>query len=479
MNFINKSDKPSLMLSLAPIILLLASLVTLIAVVGASSVQDYSYIILLAASAVAIILSLCFTRKTTGDIVAGIKRSSSQILSTVPILVFIGTLSATWMLSGVVPTFISYGLHFLNPTLFLVTCCVTCAVISVVTGSSWTTVATIGVAFMGIGEVMGYSQAWIAGAIISGAYFGDKVSPLSDTTVLASSSGGVELFTHIRFLMLTTIPALVVALIVYLLVGFSTDVISAGGAEAMSADLESTFNITPWLMLIPAVTVVMIGLRMSTWLTLVVGSLAGLLGVYVFQPQIVSQIADNGFAAAMNILLTETSLVTGNELLDSLVSTGGVAGMLPTVWLVLSAMVFGGVLIGTGMLRSIGDAFTHRLHSSRNVVGATVGSGLFLNACTGDQYLSIIICGNIYRDVYSRCSLKPQVLTRALEDSVSVTSVLIPWNSCGITQSTVLGVATLAYLPCCIFNLMSPLMSLMMAWVGWRVRTLVPEKVAA
>lgn len=153
--------------------------------------------------------------------------------------------------------------------------------------------------------------------------------------------------------------------------------------------------------------------------------------------------------------------------------------MLPTVWLVLSAMVFGGVLIGTGMLRSIGDAFTHRLHSSRNVVGATVGSGLFLNACTGDQYLSIIICGNIYRDVYSRCSLKPQVLTRAIEDSVSVTSVLIPWNSCGITQSTVLGVATLAYLPCCIFNLMSPLMSLMMAWVGWRVRALVPEKVAA
>lgn len=465
-----KSSQPSLWVSLTPIILLLCALITLIAIVGASAVQDYSYIILLGASAVALALALTTTRVTGRDILSGIRQSASQILPTVPILLLIGTLSATWMLSGVVPMLISSGLHLLNPRLFLLTCCVICAVVSVVTGSSWTTIATIGVAFMGIGEVMGYSAAWIAGAIISGAYFGDKVSPLSDTTVLASSAGGVDLFTHIRFLMLTSIPALTISLVVFLVVGMTTDVITASGSEAMSQALESTFNVTPWLLAVPLLTVVMIILRVSTWITLAVGSVAGLVAVFVFQPAIVAEIADNGVEAALSLLLTEQAISTGNELLDSLVSTGGVEGMLPTVELVLSAMVFGGVLIGTGMLRSIGGMITSRLQSPGNVVGATVGSGLFLNACAGDQYLSLIMGGNLYRDVYRDANLKPQVLTRALEDSVSVTSVLIPWNSCGITQSTVLGVATLTYLPCCIFNLMSPLMSLAMAWVGWRIK---------
>jgi len=464
---------PSLAVSVIPIALLLLSLVAVIATLGASAVQDYSCYILCAAALVAMLLAWATTKRTRRCLIPGILKSARQIMPAIPILVFIGTLSATWMLSGVVPLLIDYGLRLLNPSAFLFLACLTCSVISVVTGSSWTTIATIGVALMGVGSVMGYHPGWVAGAIISGAYFGDKVSPLSDTTVLAASTCGVPLFTHIRFLMLTSAPAMLLALAVYLAAGYFTDLSDAGHSSEITAALEATFNLSPWVLIIPLITLVMIATRRGTSLTLAVGSLAGLAGIWIFQPGIVAGLGGDGFpnsvTAALKVLCTSTSTSTGSDILDPLVSTGGIEGMLPTIYLVLSAMLFGGVMIGTGMLGVITHSITSRLRRAGSLVGTTVGSGLFLNGCTGDQYLSIIIGGNIFKNTYRRCGMKPQLLSRTLEDSISVTSVLIPWNSCGVTQSTVLGVATLVYLPFCLFNILSPVMTMVMAWTGWRL----------
>lgn len=436
--------------------------------------QDYSYYILGGAAAVSLTLGLIFT-SCRRSILPGIAKSARQILPAIPILIFIGTLSATWMLSGVVPALIDYGLELLDSRTFLFVACLTCSVVSVVTGSSWTTIATIGVALMSVGSVMGYHPGWVAGAIISGAYFGDKVSPLSDTTVLAASTCGVPLFTHIRFLMLTSVPALSIALAAYLFIGFTSNHPEANHSQEMITALHSVFNITPWVLVIPALTFLLIILRVGTWQTLAAGSLAGLAGIWIFQPELIAGLESHGtgfathLSAAVKILATETNLSTGSEILDPLVSRGGIQGMLPTVWLVLSAMIFGGIMIGTGMLGRITSAITSRLRRTRSLVGATVCSGMFLNCCTGDQYLSIIIGGNIYKNTFRRCGLKPQTLSRTLEDSISVTSVLIPWNSCGVTQSTVLGVATLTYMPFCLFNLLSPVMTLIMAWSGWKL----------
>lgn len=475
MNFlsIKRTTQPSLLISIIPLAVLLISLIVIIAIHGAYAVQDYSHYILSTAAIVSLSLGVIFTNRRR-CYRAGMAKSMRQILPAVPILIFIGTLSATWMLSGVVPTLIDYGLEMLDTRTFLFACCAICSVVSVVTGSSWSTIATIGVALMGVGSVMGYHPGWVAGAIISGAYFGDKVSPLSDTTVLAASTCGVPLMTHIRFLMLTSAPAMVIALIIYLCVGLLTDPMNAQHSREMVEALNANFNITPWVLIIPALTLTLILMRVKTMWTLAIGSLAGLIGMWIFQPEIITKLphAQDTISqvwASIKVMIVETELSTGNALLDPLVSTGGIEGMLPTVWLVLSAMVFGGAMIGTGMLGRITHAITSRLNHHRSIVGTTVSCGLFLNCATGDQYLSIIVGGNIFKNAYRRQRLKPQLLSRTLEDSISVTSVLIPWNSCGVTQSTVLGVATLMYLPFCLFNIFSPMMSLIMSWTGWRL----------
>lgn len=464
-----------LIVALIPIILLLTSLITLIAIEGASAVQDWSAPVLLGAAAVSCIIALLFYRRPVKALKIGMWKSFRQILPSFPVLLLIGAVSATWMLSGTVPLLIDYGLKVLNPTMFLFITCATCSVISVLTGSSWTTIATIGVAFMGIGTVMGYSDGWVAGAIISGAYFGDKVSPLSDTTVLASSSTGVRLFTHIRYLMITSVPAMLLALAVFALAGIFTTLDHTPDATAIEHALEANFNLTPWLLIIPAITITAIFMRFNTNIVLVVSALSGLIATFIFQPGIIDNFLQAGHSisgTAARILLTDTATSTGSDILDPLVATGGMAGMIPTVKLVAAAMVFGGALMGSGMLSTITEAFTRRLDGPRSIVSATVASGLFLNSCTADQYLSIIIGGNLYRKIYNRNRLESRLLSRSLEDSVSVTSVLIPWNSCGVTHSAVLGVSTLVYLPYCLFNILSPIMSLAMAWTGYRIRRL-------
>lgn len=434
---------------------------------GADAIAGYSPVVLLGSAALSVVLSFVFGALSRRGMTVGFVRSARQILPAVPMLICIAMVATTWMVSGVVPTLIVYGLEVLTPTLFLVSACVVCALISVLTGSSWSTIATIGVAFMGIGQVMGFSAGWIAGAIISGAYFGDKISPLSDTTVVASSACGVDLFAHMRYLMLSSVPALLVALVVFAVKGFMSDAADADQGMMLDGALRTTFNITSWTLVIPAITLALIAFRVPTLLTLAASALLGFVGIFVFQPDLGHSVISAG-----GMLWSGNAMDTGVERLDSLVSTGGISGMMSTVALVLSAMMFGAAMMGTGMLASITRSFTSRLHKRTSIVGATVGSGLFMNSTTADQYLSLIITGNMYRNVYRQFGLEPRLLSRTIEDSVSVTSVLIPWNSCGITQSTVLGVSTMVYFPYCIFNLLSPCMSLLLAWTGWRIRNL-------
>lgn len=454
-------------LSVLPVATLLVALLCIILTKGAGAISDYSQVALLGSMALALLLSwLCGSLSLRG-VKVGFARSARQILPAVPMLVCIAMVATTWMLGGVVPTLIDFGLGILHPSFFLVTACVVCAVISVLTGSSWSTIATIGVAFMGIGHVMGFDAGWVAGAVISGAYFGDKISPLSDTTVVASSACGVDLFAHMKYLMLTSVPAMLIALVVFFVTGMVYGNAETAHSGELVEALRATFNVTPLTLIVPALTLLLIVLRVSTLLTLAMSAVLGFLSICLFQ-------TGTGISAAMAFpaLWHGSALSTGLPMLDELVATGGISGMLPTITLVLSAMCFGAALIGTGMLGSITDAITGRLHKRTSIVGATVGSGLLMNSATADQYLSLIITGNMYRNVYRRFGLEPRLLSRTIEDSVSVTSVLIPWNSCGVTQSTVLGVSTLVYFPFCIFNILSPCMSLLMAWTGYRIRSL-------
>lgn len=479
---------PPLWASATPIIALLIALTWIIINNGADSVQTLGPWALLGAAALSLIVTKISSKPTAEGLKFGLKNSFRQVLPSLPILLLIGTVSSTWMLSGVVPLMIEYGMHVLSPDFFLVTACAVSALISVLTGSSWTTIATIGVAFMGIGLAMGFSPGWIAGAIISGAYFGDKISPLSDTTVLASSSCNVELFSHIRYMMITTIPSMVIALAVFATVGLCTTHTSAATENELCRTLADNFNLTPWILFVPIATAILIAFRVNTYITLAGSSLLGLIAMLAFQSQVMEALLDTApgslqaadyIRASATTLFTSTQLNTSSELLDSLVATGGMAGMLPTVWLVSCAMIFGGIMIGTGMLATITHALTRRLKSARSMVSATVGSGLALNGFTGDQYLSIIISSNIYRPMYEQIHLERRLLSRTVEDSISVTSVLIPWNSCGLTQSTVLGVSTMTYLPYCIFNIISPIMSLFIAWAGIKIKRTIPISASA
>lgn len=460
--------------ALAPVVVLLGIFVCVILVYGADAISSWSAPALLIASVLALLIARFKGALTTRGLRLGFARSARQLLPAVVMLIFISTVATTWMLSGVVPVLMDYGIRMLNPKLFLIITCAVCSLVSVLTGSSWSTIATMGVAFMGIGTVLGFSPAWIAGAVISGAYFGDKVSPLSDTTVVASSACGVNLFKHIRYLMLTSVPAMLVAMAVYGFVGLTVDAPAHIESMEILSHLESNFNITPWTLVIPLLTIGLIVVRVNTTLTLALSSVMGCVGIFVFQPllaaELVGRAGGSVFQAIVDFIWDATTFSTGYELFDSLVGTSGILGMTSTIALVLSAMIFGMVMIGTGMLASITRAITSRLSRRFPIIASTVAGGLFLNSCTADQYLSLIIGGNMFRDAYRRTGMEARLLSRTLEDSVSVTSVLIPWNSCGVTHSAVLGVATVVYFPFCIFNYMSPVMTLLFAYTGLGIR---------
>ena len=456
-------------LALTPLVLLMVMLVFTVRAFGDESLGGPSQIVMLAASSVCCVIGRWAGKVRWREFENQIANSISQVSSAMVILLFIGALGGAWMVSGVVPMMIYYGLDIIHPSVFLVSTCVISAVVSVMTGSSWTTIATIGVALMGIGKAQGFDEGWIAGAIISGAYFGDKVSPLSDTTVLTSSVCRVNLFAHIRFMMITTIPSFLIALSVFLVAGFSHTAVDNGHLAACQEAITGRFNISIWLLVVPVATVVMIAKRLPALVTMFASTLLGVVFALLFQAGIVAEIADGDlFRGAMRAVYGSTAIQTSNAMLDQLVATRGMEGMLSTVWLILCAMCFGATMTAGGMTAGITRLFIRFAHGRISTVGSTVATGLVLNNTVADQYMGILLSCNVFREIYDKNGLEPRLLSRATEDSVTVTSVLVPWNTCGMTQSTVLGVATLTYLPYCFFNILSPLMSIVVAATGFR-----------
>ena len=463
-------------MSIIPLAVLVIFLALTIKLFGGDSIAGGSQLALLTASAVCTAMAIgiyrCSWQQLEEAFVENMRNATPALL----ILLLIGAIAGTWMASGVIPTLIYYGLKILHPSIFLPATCVICAIISLLTGSSWTTVATIGVALLGIGRALGFEDGWVAGAIISGAYFGDKISLMSDTTVLASSTSEVPVFKHIKYLMITTTPAMIIALVVYCIVGLSGTHTAEANTVAIEQALNATFNISPWLLIVPMITGLLIAKRLPAIITLFTSAAIAAVAMIIFQPEIVLAITGDGAASALTSIeaiviaaTSETSVETGNALLNELVATRGMGGMMNTVWLIICAMCFGGVMYGSGMLSAITQLFVRMARRTVSVVGSTVCSGIFFNLTTGDQYISIILTSNLFRRLYDDRHLERRLLSRSVEDSATVTSVLIPWNSCGMAQSTVLGVATLTYLPYCIFNLVSPLMSILMATIGYKI----------
>ncbi len=482
MKFFSRGDVPAWWVSLIPFVFLVSVLVLVIRVFGANALEGASQVALIMASGVAVAISMIFYKVPWKKFEDGILDNIRAVGPSILILLFFGSVAVAWMVSGVVPTMIYYGMKVIFPSIFLFASCGICALISVMTGSSWTTIATVGVALIGIGTVQGYEPGWIAGAIVSGAYFGDKVSPLSDTTVLASSSAETPLFTHIRFMMFTTIPSFVIAMIVFLVVSLMHEAPSAVETADFSNDLLSTYNISPWLLLVPVFTGIMIARKVPAMLTLFVASVIAGIFAIIFQPHIIGAVA-TGMAPDRDSALTflegfkglfisyygSTAVDTGNVALNELVTTRGMSGMMNTIFLIIAAVAFGGALVGSGMLQSLTDMLTKFIKRRVTMVASTVGTGIFTNMITGDQYLSIILTCSLYKKLYREKGYEPQLLSRSVEDSATVVSVLIPWNSCGMTQATVLKVSTMQYLPYCLFNLISPVMSILIAAIGYKI----------
>ena len=477
------SKLPSAWVSLIPFVFLAAILSVVIRVFGSGALDGASQVSLLLTAALVTAISMIFYKVSWEQLEEGILDNIRSVGTAIIILFLIGAVAGSWMASGIVPMMIYYGMNIITPKIFLFATCLICALISVMTGSSWTTIATIGVALIGIGTAQGYSPGWTAGAIISGAYFGDKISPLSDTTTLASSSTGTPLFTHIRYMMKTTVPSFVIAISVFLVVSLCHSSESGSTAAEFASDLSGSFRITPWLLVTPLITALLISKKTPALLTLFIATLLGIVTALIFQPQILWHIATGqpvgdfaglgfwvAFRGCMLTVYGPTSISVGNPQLDALIATNGITGMLPTVFLVISASAFGGALVGSGMLVSLTKMLQKGIRSAFGLVSSTVGTGIFCDMVTGDQYLSIILTGSLYKELYKEKGYENRLLSRSVEDSATVCSVLIPWNSCGMTQATILKVATLEYLPYCLFNIISPLMSILVAALGWKIR---------
>ena len=465
-----QQTKPiSLLKSFSPILVLIPLLAANVFFFGDNSLGGANQLALLLAAAVATLIG--FSQGLSFEtILEHIKNAINSTLGAIIILLLIGALAGTWLISGVIPALIYYGLQIAHPSYFLVAASVVCAIISVASGSSWSTIATIGIALLGIGKALGFSEAVVGGAIITGAYFGDKMSPLSDTTNLAAAVSGAHLFDHIRYMFYTTVPSYIINIILFFIIGLNyTPESSAIGLEELNSALISNFNITPFLFLVPALVVFLIIKKVDPIPALFVGVLSAALCAIIFQPELLERLGgksnyfQNSYYVLFSAAGSETSIQTGNAALTDLLSSGGMAGMLNTVWLIICAMVFGGAMEAIGALERIAGWLIAGVKSVGGLVATTVGSCLFINLTASDQYLAIVVPGRMYKNAFDAKGLAPVNLSRTLEDSGTVTSVLIPWNTCGATQSAVLGVATFVYLPFCFFNYLSPLMSIIFA----------------
>lgn len=475
--------EPSLLQASIPILFLIVSLAFNVRVFGDAALDGSNQIILIISGAVAAIVAakIGFSWK---EIQSSIARSINAAMPSILILLVIGCVAGSWLISGVVPAMIYYGLLILNPTIFLFAACIVCALVSLATGSSWTTAATVGIALIGIGQTLGINEGMVAGAIISGAYFGDKMSPMSDTTNLAPAMAGTDLFTHIRYMMITTFPSMALTLIIFLCIGFLNDYSSGSIAtEEVLLAITSKFDINGWLMIIPAFVIFLIVKKVPALPALMAGTFAAVIFALIFQQKVILEVAayDGSywtqiFVGSMKSLYGSVGVTTSNEMVNELLSSGGMQGMLKTVWLIISAMIFGGIMEGTGLLKRVVKEIMKLVKSTGSLIASTALTSGFFNVAASDQYLAIVVPGRMYAPAFKEKGLAPENLSRTLEDSGTVTSVLVPWNTCGAYHANVLGVSTGTYLPYCFFNIISPVMTIFFGYLNYKIRHLTNEK---
>ncbi|APY00460.1 Na+/H+ antiporter NhaC [Lacinutrix venerupis] len=447
-------------------------------VYGDDALSGSNQFILLLGAAVAAVVGFynkVSYKQMLDEVAENVKSTSGALL----ILLMVGALAGTWLISGIIPTMIYYGLQILNPTIFLAASVIICAIISIATGSSWTTSATVGIALIGIGETLGISLGMTAGAVLSGAYFGDKMSPLSDTTNLAPAMAGASLFSHIKYMAYTTVPTITVTLIVFIIIGLNIDTTGTPDISDKLNAISGAFNITPWLFIVPIVVIFLIIKKTPPLVALLVGTLLGGVAAIIAQPEIVTTIAgadsltfQSAYKGVMNAMTVDVAVETSSEELNDLFSAGGMSGMLGTIWLIICAMVFGGVMDAIGALSRISRALLSLASTTFGLFASTVASCLALNVTASDQYLALVVPGKMFKKAYEEKNLAPENLSRTLEDSGTVTSVLVPWNTCGAYQSGVLGVPVADYFFYAIFNWLSPFMTLLFAAFSIKIKQL-------
>ena len=463
----------SIIEALIPVVILMMMLAYNIFFSGGELLGEYSnQFILLMGGGVAAIVGL-LNKVTLKVMVIEIWENIKSVFVPIMILFLVGALAGTWLVSGIIPAMVYYGLLVLNPSIFLPASVVIAAIISIATGSSWTTSATVGIALIGIGTALGIPSGMIAGAVISGAYFGDKMSPLSDTTNLAPAMAGTDLFTHIRYMTFTTVPTIIVTIIVFSIISTTIDTTGNADVSGLLRTIKNTFHISPYLFIVPLTVIALILTKTKPLVALGIGVLLAAIFALIFQPEILGNLASSNYKAIINSIFIDTEITTDNEKLNELFSAGGMKGMLWTIFLIICAMVFGGIMDGIGALARITNALLKVATTVFGLFASTVISCLGLNAIASDQYLAIVIPGKMFKKAFEDKGLAPENLSRSLEDSGTVTSVLIPWNTCGAYQSGVLGVGVGEYFIYAIFNWLSPITTLLFAAFRIKIKQLV------
>jgi len=474
------AKKPGLLLALLPVLFLIAALAVNVRIFGDSSLDGSNQLILLAAAGVTAGLA-ALTGVKAQTLWDGIQRNIQDSSKAILILLMVGALAGSWLISGIIPTLIVYGLDLLSPSIFLPATVVVCAIVSLATGSSWATTATVGIALMGVGQSMGFSSAMVAGAVISGAYFGDKMSPFSDTTNLAPAMAGTDLMTHIRYMTLTSGPAIVITLLAFVVLGWNGGEGNLDDLTLLTQELQGRMTISPWLIVVPAISIGLIIYKVDAIVAMGIGTMAGLFAAYFFQYDLLVELvldrlgvdSFHGRHIYQQLFISaygDTHITMANPLLDDLMQSGGMSGMLGTIWLIICALTFGGTLAASGFLEVITQLFLRMAHSSAGLIIATLVTCGFFNATAADQYLAIVVPGRMFRKAFEDRGLAPENLSRALEDSGTATSVLVPWNTCGAYQYATLHVSAADYAIYAIFNWLSPLINATWALIGFRIR---------
>ncbi|WP_127717781.1 Na+/H+ antiporter NhaC [Halobacteriovorax sp. HLS] len=480
----HRAKKPGLILSLVPVFFLVFLLIINVLIFKDDATGGANQVALLFAAFVTGLIGIFKLKVPYHHIETKISSSINMALSALTILLVVGALIGVWILSGTVPAMIYYGLKLINPSVFLPVACVICCIVSLATGSSWSTTGTVGIALVGIGQTLGIADGAIAGAVISGAYFGDKMSPLSDTTNLAPAIAGSELFEHIRHMMFTSGPAIIISIIGFTILGLTYDSGSMNTEDIalMLKTIESRFDISFFMFIPPIAVLLLVRKKVPALPAIACGVFIGVITALIFQRDMMIELMSGKSSIKDFYTLITTvsyqgfSMETGSATVDKLLNRGGMSGMLSTVWLIFSAMVFGGTLDATGMLAKISASILHLVKGTGSLIGATLGSCIVLNATASDQYLAIVVPGKMFRKAYEKYGLDPRNLSRALEDAGTVTSVLIPWNSGGAYNAATLGIPTLTYLPYCFFNILSPIISLFLATMNWTIIKKIEEK---